>query len=117
MSEEGLSRKTLENVIVSGYIESLPNSAPEDMGWLMGTYIEMVDMLLNYIPFLWTNNWKGYLEVLFDFLTYCFGLYCQNYTRNLRSIMEENIAAYKYLEQSGFSCSLTGKPHSTIRFD
>ena len=31
--------------------------------------------------------------------------------------MEENIAAYKYLEQSGFSCSLTGKPHSTIRFD
>ena len=52
MSEEGLSRKTLENVIVSGYIESLPNSAPGDMGWLMVTYIEMVEMLLNYIPFL-----------------------------------------------------------------
>ena len=78
MSEEGLSRKTFENVIVSGYIESLPISAPGDMGWLMGTYIEMVHMLLNYIPFLSANNWKGYLEVLFDFLTYCFRLYCQN---------------------------------------
>ena len=35
-------------MIVSGNIESLPNSAPGDMGWLMDTYTEMVDMLYTF---------------------------------------------------------------------
>ena len=42
-----VSSKTF-NVIVSGNIESLPNSVQGDMGWLINTYIEMVDTLLNY---------------------------------------------------------------------
>ena len=67
---KGVSRETFENVIVSGNIESLPNSALGDMVWLMDTYIEMVDMLLNYKHFLQTGNWKGCLEVIFDFLPY-----------------------------------------------
>ena len=111
-------------MIVSGSIESLRNSAPGDMEWLTDTYIEMVDMLLNYIHFLWTGNWKGYLEVLFDFFPYCFRLNRQNYARNLsyyyvhiQALEEENIAAYKYLEQGGFSSSLTGKPHSRVPYD
>ena len=79
---KGDSRETFENVIVSGNIELLPNSAPGDMGWLMDIYIEMVDMLLNYIHFLRTGNWKRYLDVLFDFPPHCFRLHCQNYTQN-----------------------------------
>ena len=35
----------------------------------------------------------------------------------MRALEEENTAAYKYLEQGGFSGSLTGKPHSRIPFD
>ena len=54
-------------MIVCGNIESLPNSFPGDMAWLMNTYIEMVYILFNYIHFLRTGNWKGYLEDLFDF--------------------------------------------------
>ena len=64
----------------------------------------MVDMLLNYINFLRTGNWKGYFEVLFDFLPYCFRLNRQSYARSLsyyyvhmRALEEKNIAAYKYL--------------------
>ena len=34
----------------------------------MDIYIEIVDLLLNYIQFLRTGNWEGYLGVLFDFL-------------------------------------------------
>ena len=49
----------------SSNIALLPNSPSGNMGWLMDTYIEMVDMLLNYIHFLQTGNWKRYLEVLF----------------------------------------------------
>ena len=45
------SRETFENRIVSGKMESLPNSAPGDMEWLKDTYIEMADILLNYIFF------------------------------------------------------------------
>ena len=57
---KGVSKETFENVIVSSNVESLPDSAPGDMGWLMDTYMEMVDMLLNYIHFLRTGNWKRY---------------------------------------------------------
>ena len=35
----------------------------------------------------------------------------------MRVLEEENIAAYKYLQQGGFSGSLTGKLHSRIPFD
>ena len=73
---KGLSRETFENLIVSRNIKSLPNSALGDMRWLLDTYIKMVDMLLNYIYFLRTGNWKGYLEILFNLLPYCFRLNC-----------------------------------------
>ena len=46
-----VSREIFENVIVIGNIDLLPNSAPGAMGWHMDTYIEMVEMLLNYIRF------------------------------------------------------------------
>ena len=107
-------------MIVSGSHESLRDYK----GWLLDTYIEMVDMLLNFIHPLRIGNWKGYLEVTFDFLPYCFRLNRQNYARNLsyyyvpmRALEEENIASHKYLEEGGFSCSRTGKPHSRIHFD
>ena len=51
-------------MIIRGNIESLPNSAQGDIGWLMDTYSEVVDMLLNYTYILQTGDWKGYLEVL-----------------------------------------------------
>ena len=64
------------------------------------------------------------MEVLFKFLPYCFCLNRHNYARNLsyyyvhmRPLKEENAAAYKYLEEGGFSGSLTGRPHSKIPFD
>ena len=47
-----ISSKTIENVIVSGNIKSLPNSAQGDMGWLMDNYVEVVNILLNYTHFL-----------------------------------------------------------------
>ena len=119
-----VNSENFENLILSGSIEPLPTSSNSDMGWLMDTYIEMVDMLLNYTHFLRTGNWEGYLEVLFEFLPYCFRFNRQNYARNLsydyvhmRALKEENIAAYKYLEEGGFSGSQTGKPHSRIPFD
>ena len=121
---KGVSGETFENVIVSGNIDSLSNSTPGDMGWLMDTYIEMVNMLLNYVHFLRTGNWKGYLEVFFDFLPYYFRLSRQNYARTLsyyyvhiQALEEENTAAYKYLEHCGFSGSMSRKPHSGIPFD
>lgn len=45
----GVSKEIFENVIVSGSIELFPSSAPDDTGWLIDTYIEMVDILFNYI--------------------------------------------------------------------
>ena len=90
----------------------------------MDTYIKMVNMLLNYIYFLRTGNWKRYLDVLFDSLPYCFHLNRQSYAQNLsyyyvymQALWEKDIAPYKYLEQASFSSSLTGKAHYRIYFD
>ena len=62
--------------------------------------------------------------MLFEFLPYCFRLNRHNYARNLsyycvymRVLKEENEAAYMYLEEGGFSGSLTGRPHSRTPFD
>ena len=35
----------------------------------------------------------------------------------MRAVKEENAAAYKYLEEGGFSGFLTGRQHSRIPFD
>ena len=58
------------------------------------------------------------------FFPYCFHLNRENYAQNLsnyyvymQALEEENLTAYKYLEQDGFNDSLTGKPHSRIPFD
>ena len=111
-------------ILLKGKIEPLPTSSHGDMAWFMDTYIEMVNMLLKFLHFLQTGNCKGYLEVLFEFLPYCFRLNCHNYARNLsyyyvhmRASKEKNAATYKYLEKGGFSGSLTGRPHSRIPFD
>ena len=111
-------------ILLKGKIEPLPTSSHGDMAWFMDTYIEMVNMLLKFLYFLQTGNCKGYLEVLFEFLPYCFRLSCHNYARNLsyyyvhmRASKEKIAAAYKYLEKGGFSGSLTGRPHSRISFD
>ena len=99
----GVDRKALENVVENIDFELLPAASTGSMGWLMDTYIEMVDMLLNYIHFLRIGNWEGYLEVLFEFLPYCFRFNRQNYARNLsyyyvhmRALEEENKDAYGY---------------------
>ena len=67
---------------------------------------------------------KRDLEVLFEFLPYCFCLTCQNFARNLsyyyvhmQAWEDGNIVAYKYLEKGDLSSSLTDKPHPRIPFD
>ena len=64
-----------ENMLLKGKIEALPTSSHVDMAWFMDTYIEMMNILLNFLHFLRIGNWKGYLEVLFEFLPYCFRLH------------------------------------------
>ena len=119
-----VSRINFENMLLKGKIDLLPTSFHGDMIWFMDTYIEMVNMLLNFLHFLRIWNWRGYLQVLFEFLPYCFRLNRHNYARNLsynyvhmRALKEENAAADKYLEEGGSSGSLTGRLHSTIPFD
>ena len=69
-----VSRENFENILLKGKIELLPTSSHGDMAWFMDTYIEMVNMLLNFLHFLRIGSWKGYLEVLFEFLPYYFRL-------------------------------------------
>ena len=64
---KGVSSESFGNVIVSVKIESLPNSVQGDTRWFMDTNIELVDMLLNYIRFLGTGNWKRYLKSSLNF--------------------------------------------------
>ena len=111
-------------MLLKGKIEPLPTSCYGDIACFMDTYIEMVNMLLNLLHFLRIGNWKGCLEMLFEFFPYCFRLNLHNYARNLsfyyvhiRALKKENATVYKHLEEGGFSGSLTGRPNSRILFD
>ena len=88
------------------------------------SFLQMVDLLLNMIHFIRTGNWDGYLETIFEFLPYCFALNRHNYARNLSFYYIDMIAlkrrlpkAYQYLEEGGFTGSLSGSPHSNISMD
>ena len=78
-----VKRENFENMLLKGKIEPLPTSSHGDMAWFMETYMEEVNMLLNFLHFLRIGNWKANLEVLFEFLPYCFHLNCHNYACNL----------------------------------
>ena len=118
-----LNSTAVENVLNSNTLKELPR-LPGDMSTFMDIYLDMVNMMLNFIHFLRTGNWIGYLQIIFQFLPYCFRLNRHNYSRNLSyyyvhmmSLREENSSAFKYLEDGGFSGSLSCKPHSRIPFD
>ena len=58
----------------------------------MDLYIELVNMLPNFIHFVKTGNWEGYLEVISEFLPFCFRLNRHNYARNLSYYYAQMIA-------------------------
>ena len=118
-----MNSDSLKSVLDAGIVQKLPEMT-DGMAWFMDLYLEMVDMLLNFIHFLRTGNWMGYLEVIFQFLPYCFRLNRHNYARNLSyyyvhmlSLKQDCPAAWKYLEDGGFTGSISGIPHSRLPFD
>ena len=121
--KENINNDALQRVLESEIVAPLPTMTG-DMACFVDVYLEMVDMMLNFVHFLRTGNWKGYLEVIFQFLPYCFRLNRHNYARNLSyyyvhmlSLKEENARAYMYLENGGFTGSITGNSHSRLPFD
>ena len=81
-------------------------------------------MLLNFIHFVRTGNWEGYLGVTFEFLPFCFWLNRHNYARNLSyyyaqmtALPFSNAQAHGHLKNGGFSGSLTGTPQTKIPYD
>ena len=91
------------------------------MAAFMNIYLEIVNMLLNFLHFLRVGNWEGYLEKIREFLPYCFSLNRHNYARSLLyyythmlPLKEENLEAFQYLHDRGFTGSLSGRSHSMI---
>ena len=69
---------------VQQQVESTNLSITEgNMGKLMDIYLEMVNLMLNFIHFTRKGNWNGYLEAIYEFLPYCFRLNRHNYARDL----------------------------------
>ena len=78
-------------------------------------------MLLNFIHFVRTRNWEKYLEVIFEFVPFCFRLSRHNYARILSYYYAQIIAlpftnaqAHEYLTNGGLNGSLTGTSHTKI---
>ena len=59
------------------------SSVNGDMSMWFDSFLLMVNLLMNMIHFIRTGNWNGYMETLFEFLSYCFALNRHNYARNL----------------------------------
>ena len=122
-NKEDINPDSTRTIISQEILPKIP-AAKGDMGWFINLYIELVNMLLNFIHFGRTGNWEGYLEVIFAFLPFCFRLNRRNYARNLSYYYAQMIAlpfantqAHEYLKNGGFSGSLTGTPHTKIPYD
>ena len=95
-----------------------------DMAFWIDSFLDMVNLLLNVIHFQRTSIWDGYLEVIYQFLPYCFALNRNKYARNLSyfyldmiDLENRNPDAYAYLKNGGFTGSSTGLNHSNIPMD
>ena len=90
----------------------LPIIAEGDMEWLMDISLKLLTCNLAIHIFCEPDIRKGiwkYSKLCTKLEDYYHVLKCQ--------LEEENIPAYKYSEQSGYSGSLTGKPKYKIPFD
>ena len=80
-------------------------------------YLEMVNLLLNFLHFLRVGNCERHLETIREFHPYCFSLNRHNYARifpyyysHMLSLKKENLGAFQYLPDGGFTGSLKGHP-------
>ena len=76
------------------------------------------------IHFQRTNNWKGYIEAIRKFLSYCFSCNRHNYARNLsyyyiqiKILASSHPSVQIFLKEEEFTGLLTGKPHFKIPMD
>ena len=63
-------------------IYTLPKLA-SGLSCYLELYLDMFTLLLNALYAPCTGNWKGFLQRIREFLSYCFTLNRQNYARNL----------------------------------
>ena len=89
------------------------------MAAFINIYLDMVNMLLEFLHFLRVGNWEGYLETTREFLPYCFSVNRHNKARSLSyyyihmlSLKENNLEAFQYLHDGGFTGSLSERSHS-----
>ena len=122
--KEDINPDSSRTIISQEILPKIP-AAEGVMGWFIGLYIELVNMLLNFIHFVRTGNWEEeYLEVIFEFLPFCFRLNRHNYARNpsyyyaqIIALPFTNAQAHEYLTNGGLNGSLTGTPHTKIPYD
>ena len=95
-----------------------------DMAFYFHLYLDMIDLLFNIIYFQRSGNWSGYLQAIAEFLPFCFSLNRQNYARNLSyhyvhilNLPTSRPTLNRHLEDSGFTASISGFPHSQIPCD
>ena len=114
----------IQKLTNSPHIQYYQTFIEGDMAHWIDSFLEMVHLLLNIIHFQRTGNWDGFLESVYKFLPYCFSLNRKNYSRNLTyqyldmlDLKRRNSDAYTYLENGGFTGSLSGEVHTNIPCD
>ena len=68
-----VTKESIDNLIDQDSIKQL--SQLIDMAKWIESFLDMVDLLLNMIHFQRSGNWPGFLEIVYEFLPYCFNQY------------------------------------------
>ena len=117
------SKTNVDAIINRGYVKALPTLTGDMAQWIE-SLLDMINMLLNAVHFQRSGNWRGFLEIVYEFLPYCFSHNRHNYARNLSyfychmcKLETENEEAFMYMLKGGFTGSLTGKAHTKIPMD
>ena len=90
----------------------------------MDMYLEMVNLMLNMVHFQRIGNCNGYLQVLGEFLPYCFSLNRHSYAQNLSyyrmqmlNLHHSNPDLLHHMQEQGFTVSFSGLHYSRIPCD
>lgn len=78
---ERFTKANIGMMLDKRYIKPIPKLSGDMAQWI-ASLLDMVNILLNMVHFQQNSNWKGFLDIFYEFQIYCFSQNYHDYAKN-----------------------------------